>query len=238
MNDKCSSDIQQADCCDQQDCCPSSTCGVSQGPTGGRGWWKTAVFTIVMLLVAGMVAYSILTPESDAASTPAGEVSEVLMVPVVPDNAPGTRGPTLLNKTASASDDALASLVDGELTSLYNLDGIFPDHDFVFVLLSGDDNVSTTQVARLVVEAAAKIQAQNVGVGIFTLSPDNPEFGYTVDRLSIPGLPAVLALSDTGSIYPVIGEITETSLLQTYLGSCGTSSSCPPSGSSSSSCCP
>ena len=221
MNNKCSDDIQKPDCCDQEDCCPPSSRNKTPETTGGRRWWKTAVFAVVMLIVAGMIAYSILAPETDATNIPISEVSAASTTPSLPDNSPATPS-------------------SGELTSLYNLDVIFADHDFIFVILPASDSESTTEAARLVAEAEAKIQAQDVRVGIFTLSQDNPEFATTADRWSIFQFPAVLALYKDGSGQLVAYDITETKLLQAYLGACGgtSSSCCPPSGGNSNSCCP
>ena len=185
MNHQSEDEIQRAGCCAEGDCCPSSSCDAPQEPSDRRPRWKTPVFVVVMVLVVAMVAYSVLTPDTGAA------------VPTI-ENVPG---------------GALTALVDRELTSLYNLDGIFPDHDFAFVILPGKDEASTTQVARLIAKATSLIEAQDVHVGVFTLSPDSPEFTYVVDRLGILGLPAVLAWNDNGTIYPVAGEITETTFV-------------------------
>ena len=211
MNHQSEAEIQKAGCCVEGECCPSSSCDAPQEPPGRRPRWKTPVFVVVMVLAVAMAAYSVLTPDTGAA------------VPTI-ENVPG---------------GALTALVDRELTSLYNLDGIFPEHDFAFVILPGKDEASTTQVARLIANATSLIEAEDVHVGVFTLSPDSPDFANVVDRLGILGLPAVLAWNYDGTIYPVAGEITETGLLQAYLGCCGSSSSCcPVSPNSSSSCCP
>lgn len=242
MNDKRSDDTQQTGCCDQGECCPSSSCNATQGPVGGRGWWKTAVFGAVMLLAVGLMAHSILTRETDTIDATTSEAPTA--PPNTPNNAPVTQGtgePTSPEKTAGVPNNTADNLGDGKLTSIENLDGIFIDYDFVFVILPANDSQSTTKAAHQVAEAAGKIQTQGVRVGIFTLSPDNPEFASTADRWSIFLFPAVLALNKDGSGHLIAYGITETKLLQAYLGACsGSSSSCCPTSSpgSSGSCCP
>lgn len=213
MNDKCCDDSQQEDCHAQGECCPPSSSSSTDGHSGGSGW-KTAIFATVMLLVIGMMTYSVVTRETGAADTPAGQVSTIPTTPNAPSNAPITPG-------------------SGKLTLVENLNDAFTDdYDFVFVVLPGSDDDLNTEVSRYVTEAAARIQAQDaIPVGTFTLSRNDPKSTN----------PSVLISSKYGSKYLVTAGITETKLLQAYLGACsGSSSSCCPTSSpgSSSSCCP
>ena len=198
------------------------------------------VFAVVMLVVVGLIAYSILTQEIDTADTSA---SNVPVTPTTSSNAIVTTNngeSTLQEETAGASNNVPATPGNRELTSMENVDNMFADHDFIFVILPASDGDSTMEAIRKVAEAAAKIQAQNIRVGIFTLSRDNPEFANTANIWSIFQFPAVLAFNKDGNGHLVAYGITETKLLQAYLGACGgtSSSCCPPSGSSSNSCCP
>ena len=219
MNYKCCNDGQQKDCCAQGECCSTPTSSSTNGQSGG-GRWKTAIFIIVMVMVTGLMIYSILTHKTDTAVMPSPEVSAAPAVPFVPT-------------------DALSTTGSRKLTPVESLDEVFAhDYDFVLVVLSGSDDNLNMEVSRYVAQAAAKIQAQDIiTVGTFTMSTNNPKSIDTSVLLSSK----YGAKLKYGNKYLVTDEITETKLLQAYLGFCnGSSSSCCPTStsSSSSSCCP
>ena len=98
-----------------------------------------------------------------------------------------------------------------------NLAAKFTDHDFIFVILPGNDSDSTKTLANRVAEATAKIEAKGARVETITLSASDPEFSITTERLAITQLPAVLAISISGNGAIITGDITEGKLLQTYV---------------------
>lgn len=219
MNDQCCNDDKQEDCCAREECCPASNPGLSNGQSG-RKWWKTAIFSAVMLVVIGLVAYSILTYETDAIVPPPVEVAGASAAPVPTDTSPviqESRQPT----TIEDLDDAFTH-----------------DYDLVFIVLSGRDDKLNDEVSLYVISAAEIIQAQDsISVGIFT----------TGTNASSANNPSVIVSGKDGAGYNdsnkyiLTSDITETKLLQVYVGICnGTSSSCcPPSTpDSSSGCCP
>ena len=129
-------------------------------------------------------------------------------------------------------------IADLKLTE--NLAAKFTDHDFIFVTLPDNDIKSTKTLTRQISDAAAKIEATGARVETIILSPDDPEFSITMKRLGIGQVPAVLAISASGNGAIIAGDITEKSLLQTYLTvlqppicAPGSSSGCCGGGSSS-----
>ena len=76
---------------------------------------------------------------------------------------------------------------------------------------------STKAVDQTVADAIEKIKVDGIVADVLTLSPQDPEFQVTADRLKISKFPAILLLAATGSGAIINGDITETKLLQTYL---------------------
>jgi len=224
MSDKGSEKVQKTDCCPQKDCCPSPVDTTKPQPPSRQPWWKIAVFALGMLMIAGAASYSIITRHINALNTPLDKSG-------IPQIASSTGG------------NASNILGLGDLAWVQNLSTAFAKHDFIFVILSSNDDDSTKKVASQVANVEAKIKAEGGSVGNLTLSPSDPEFSTTVERLAIQQLPAVLPISKSGNAAIVTGNFTETDLLQTYLVVSKSSSSCCPSSSNSSSpsssgCCP
>jgi hypothetical protein len=226
MNEKGSEKTPKTDCCDQKGCCPSPTDSSEQQPPSKKKWWKIAVFAFGMLMVIGAIVYSLTIRNSAASSAPLGNVQSIGSAIV--GSAPGTT-------------------VIGDLKWTQNLTAKFTDHDFIFVILPGNDGNSNKILSKRVSDASAKIEARGARIETIALSASDPELLITIKRLAIGELPAVLAITNTGNIRIVTGDITEGTLLQTYVivtqpvcvpggssGCCGGGSS---SGGSSSGCC-
>ena len=163
-----------------------------------KQWWKIAIFTLVILLVAGAVTYALTTRSSAASSGPLsnGDV------------------PSLGSNT---SQNAPASTGVGDLNWVKNLPAKLADHDLIFVILPDSDSNSTNTLATRVAGAAAKIEARGVRVETLTLSTSDPELSITAERLAIAQLPAVIAIGPSGNGLILTGDITEGKLLQAYL---------------------
>ena len=164
---------------------------------------KIALFALGMVIVMGIVAYSLVTRNSNSASA---------------GTSPGND---------SSSTTGIAGLAWAQTVSAK-----FAEQDFVFVILPGTDG-ATQKIAPIVASAAAKIQAQGVRTDILTLNPSDPEVSITAERLAIPQLPAILALGASGNGVIIANDITETKLLQAYLTASkacapGASSGCCP----------
>ena len=99
---------------------------------------------------------------------------------------------------------------------LKNISQKFINSDFIFVILPGSAD-STRTVDQTVAGTLEKIKGDGAVADVYTLSPQDPEFQVTTDRLKISKLPSVLLFSATGNGAIINGDITETKLLQAYL---------------------
>lgn len=174
--------------------------------------WKIAVFAAVIILIAGIAIYSLMSKNTSTATAASNN-----------NAAPSA--------VANASNTQAKPGIE-ELNWVKNISTRFADHAFVFVILPGN-NDATEKVAGLVGRTAATIQEQGVNVDTVTLNSSDPELKITTDRLAITQLPAVLAFASSGNGAFITGEITETKLLQAYLV---VSRTCVPGASSG--CCP
>ena len=121
-----------------------------------------------------------------------------------------------------------------ELATLTDLNKVAAETDGVFVYLPGRDTGTTNDAPTSQLEAAVKtMKAQGVTVEIFTLKTDAPEYTPLASQMAIPG---VIAMAKGRGMAPVTGDITENSLIQSFVaasssGGCGPASAgCGPSG--------
>jgi len=155
-------------------------------------WWKIAALALGIILIAAAGTYALTTRNSAASSGLPGNV------PSIGSNTSNTMG-------------------IGDLMWVKNLNAKFTDHNFIFVILPGSDNDSTTTLTNRVAETSAMVEVKGARPDTITLSANDPEFSITTERLAITQLPAVLAISVSGNGAILIGDITVGKLLQTYL---------------------
>jgi hypothetical protein len=149
-----------------------------------------------MLMIVGATSYSLITRHINASSAPLDKSC----IPQI------------------GTDQYIPNIFGlGDLAWVQNLSITFIEHDFIFVILPDSDIKSAKTLTNQVSDATAKIEAQGARVETITLSPDDPEFSITMHRLTIGGVPAVLAISTNGNGAIMTGDITEEDILQTYL---------------------
>jgi hypothetical protein len=157
-------------------------------------WWKIGLCALGVLMVAGAIIYSLMIRNGATA---------------------GASANTLTAPTAAANN-AQTSTGIGELNWTKNLGKNYANSDFIFVVLPG--SADTAKAVDLAVAGTIdKIKGDGAVADAFTLSPQDPEFQITADRLKISKFPAILLLSPTGNGAIINGDITETKLLQAYL---------------------
>jgi len=171
-------------------------------------WWKIALLALGVLMIAAAVTYTLVTRTSAATASRAADIS----------------------KTVTAANVA-ASGGEGELNWVKNLNTKFESNDFVMVIFPGNDEL-TGKADQLVKIASEKIRQDGTNIEAMTLSPTDPEFQPTLDRLAIQKLPAVRIIAPTGQGETIKGDITETKILQAYLS---LQKACVPGASG---CCP
>lgn len=157
-------------------------------------WWKIAICVLGILMIAGAVTYTLMTRASASSTV----------------RTSGSPAPSATAANASASNGA------GEMKWVENLNSKWASNDFIVVVFPGNDDL-TGKANQTVNGALEKIRQAGTAVEAMTLSPSDPEFQPTLNRLAIQKLPAVLVLAATGQGAVIKGDITETKLLQAYL---------------------
>jgi hypothetical protein len=153
-------------------------------------WWKIGLCALGVLLIAGAIIYALVIRNGTSANT--------------------------ATTPAAAANNAQTSTGIGELNWAKNISKNYANSSYVFVILPGNAD-STKAVDQTVADAIEKIKVDGIVADVLTLSPQDPEFQITVDRLKISKFPTILLLAATGSGAIISGDITETKILQTYL---------------------
>ena len=216
-------------------------CGCHTSGSSGKARW---VISAVVLLVAGVlvvramtkteavsaqpVASTFATPVAASAAVPVA-TSETIPVaaseatPVVPAQGVPAVNPTAVAKPAEASEGTT-------IGAFTELNTVAAKSDAVFVYLLGKEETSVNASATKAMQAAVRtIEAKGSKCAIFTLKAGSPDYANLASQVTRPG---VLAMVKGKGMNAVSGEITETSLVQSYVaassaGGCG-SGGCAP----------
>ncbi|MCX6005659.1 MAG: hypothetical protein NTZ34_00125 [Chloroflexi bacterium] len=188
-------------------------------------WWKVGLCAIVVLLIAGVITYTLMTRTSASSATPTASS------PTAP--AASSPASATINSTTPTATAANAPATDGTPNWVKSLDSKWETNDIIFVLFPGDADL-TSKADQTVKSALIQLKKSGAAVDGMTLSSTDPEFRLTLEQLAIQKLPAVLILKSTGQGGVIKGDITETKLLQGYLSL--TKSTCAPGAGPG--CCP
>ncbi|MDP2990028.1 MAG: hypothetical protein Q8O57_05630 [Kiritimatiellota bacterium] len=200
-------------------------CGCHAGGPAGRIRW--IVGAIIILAAGVLVARAILKNNSASAekATPGFASLPVAgQMPVPVANAvPAT----------TATPAAPATVAVKELGALSELNAVAADTGGVFVFLPGKNEPLIKAPLAQMRSAAKTIEAQGQKIGLFTLKTDSPDYAQVAAQMQVPG---VLAMVKGRGMVPVLGDITETKLIQGFVaassgGGCGPSpAGCGPAG--------
>jgi len=157
-------------------------------------WLKIGLCALGVLMIAGAIVYSLMIRNGANSSVSANAASA----------------------TTAAANNAQTSTGIGELNWVKDVSQKFINSDFIFVILPGSAD-STKTVDQTVAGTLEKIKGDGAVADVYTLSPQDPEFQITADRLKITKFPAVLLFAAAGNGAIINGDITETKLLQAYL---------------------
>lgn len=209
---------QQAEAC-------GAGCSCHGGAGGGGNRW---VFGVLVLVIAGVLVARAMLKTDDTApeKVTTGFVPVQATAPVPEPAQSATPTPTLV---ATVSDAAAWK----EIAAFSELNAVARDTDAVFVVVPGKGD-ATAQVPRIPVESAVKtIGAKGQKIAVFTLKPDSKDYGQIAAQMTVPG---VLAIVKGGGMSATAGDVTEATLIQTFVaasssGGCGPASGgCGPRG--------
>jgi hypothetical protein len=220
-------------------------CGVGcachgSGASGKARW----VICAIVLAVAGILVVRAMTktdaasaqPQSTAFATPVASPAGVPVAasettpeaapeatPVVPAQGVPSVSPTVVAEPAAASAETM-------IGAFAELNTVAARSDAVFVYLLGKEETSGSAPATKAMQAAVRtIEAKGSKCAIFTLKAGSPDYASLAPQVARPG---VLAMVKGKGMSAVMGEITETKLVQSYVaassaGGCG-SGGCAP----------
>ena len=213
-------------------CGPGCDCGSPSG--SGRA--KLAISLVVLLAVAGIIAYKAFSGGRQDASNAVAGREEGFTIAAAAQNA-------TLEKESSAQDrgepDKAAPSVKGDtrigkyLESLSELNKLALDQDAVFIFVPGKkDEVASDTTRTAVLSAQKTLNSKGIRVGLYTLQTTSPDFSAMSSQFQVP---AILVACKGRGMGAVSGEVTETKLLQAFIAS-SRAGGCCPSGDSSSDC--
>ncbi|MFO8007732.1 MAG: hypothetical protein R6V05_08360 [Candidatus Brocadiia bacterium] len=213
-------------------CRPGCNCAV---PSSG-GKVKAAICLVVLLAVAGIIAYKAFSSRQQDGSNTVATRAQGFAADTAAQN-PG------LERESSAQDrgepnKAALSARDGtrigeHLESLSELNEVALDQDAVFIFVPAKkDEVASDTTRTAVFSGQRTLDSNGIKVGLYALqttSPDYPEISSQVQ------LPAVLVACKGRGMRAVSGEVTETKLLQMFMA-VSRAGGCCPAGSGASGC--
>ena len=176
---------------------------------------RQVVGVIVLLAAAGLVARAVVKNGGASANT----------------TTPGYAAVTTMAETPSLANAATAIK---EIAALSELNTVATNTDAVFVFLPGTNAASEKAPTAQIQAAARTIESQGRKIGLFTLKADSPEYKQLATQTPVP---AVLAMVKGRGMSAVCGEITETKLVQAFVGA-SSAGGCCGGGSSSAGCGP
>ncbi len=214
-------------------CGPGCDCGSPSG--SGRA--KLAISLVVLLTVAGIIAYKALNGrQPDGSNILVGrEEAGAFNIAATAQNAALEKESAAQDKVepnkvaAPAKEDAR---IGKYLKSMSELNKVALDQDAVFIFLPGKrDEVASDTTSAAVLSAQKALKSKNIKVGLYTLQTASPDYSAMSVRVQVP---AVLVVCKGRGMGAVSGELTETKLLLAFMassraGGCGPSG-CGPSG--------
>ncbi len=201
-------------------------CDCNADGSGGRVRWITGI--VILSVAGGLVARAML---KDNGATRQEDETTFAVVASTADVSPqsGASEPAI----EGLKDEVVATIAGKELATLADLNTLAAETDGVFVYLPGTDTDSAKAAPVSQLEGAAQtIKARGVNVGIFTLKTDAPEYTQLASQVTVPG---VIAMAKGRGMVPVTGDITENSLIQSFVAA-SSAGGCGPSAGSG--CCP
>lgn len=203
---------QQAEACGPE-------CGCHATGISGRMRW--VVGSVVLVAAAAMAARAIVKNNSASVDPAAPGFADLA----------GTADMTSL--TIPPANDASTNTAAGkEISALSELNTVAADTNAVFVFLPDRKEKAGNAPTAQIQSAVRTIEARGSKIGVFILKPGGRDYERITAQVAVPG---VLAMVKGRGMKAVSGEITETKLVQAFVGAssgggCGSSAK--------SGCCP
>ena len=208
-------------------CGPGCDCG---SPSGG-GKAKIVITLVVLLVVAGIIAYKAFSGgQRDANNAATGDKKGFAIAATAPNAAPGEE-PSAQDRVepAQAAPSVKNDTRIGQyIKSMSELNKVALNQDAVFIFIPAkEDETAGRATSAAVLSAQKALHAKNVKVGLFTLKTTSPDFRTLSSQVQVP---AILVACKGRGMASVSGEVTETKLLQAFMassrarGCCGASS--------------
>jgi len=202
------------------DCAPGCACH----STGSSGRKRVILGTIVLLVAVALVARAVI--KTNAA--PSQPDAAAFTSPIVAQTPPAESVSATPAVEAAKTPDTFVAKEIGTLTELNTL---AVANDAVFVYIPGKNGSSSNPPAAAMQSAAKRIGSQGVKIGFFALKAGTRDHDLIAAQMSVPG---VLAAVKGRGMSAASGDITETKLIQAFVGAssaggCG-AGGCGPAG--------
>lgn len=203
-------------------CAPGCACHATG--SSGRLCWVLGV--IVLLVAATLVARAVV--KNHGASTEPDGTAFAPLVPATTENQTPANPPATAEATEAGTTRSIASLSELNTLAVAN--------DAVFVYIPGRDGSLGDPPTAAMKSAASRITSQGYKIALFTLQAGSRDHEQLAAQMSVPG---VLAAVKGRGMSAVSGEITETKLIQGFVGAgnCGPTG-CGPAGCGPAGCGP
>ena len=192
--------------------------------TGPWGRKRVVLGTIVLVVAVALVARAVI--KTNAA--PSEPETAAFALPTVSETPPAESAPATPPVETTKTP---VSFVAKEIGALSELNTLAAATDAVFVYIPGKDGASSNPPAAAMQSAAKRIESQGAKIGFFTLKAGTRDHDLLAAQMSVPG---VLAAVKGRGMSATSGDITETKLIQAFVGAssaggCG-AGGCGPAG--------
>ena len=197
-----------------QSCGPDCACNAKRTLSPRT---RLILFSIIMIAAAGAFGASLLKKSHSADTTrPPTYAAAIAANAALP--ASGPTSPSA-NRSATAKTFSIAPLA-----SLASLDTLARETDGVFIVLVNSDAEMTRPLRQEIAAAAATIDSRGMRMAAYQLSAASTDFAALKTQMQLPGV--LVAAKGKGMRSVPAGDLTQTKLLQAWLGAMQPSGCC------------
>ena len=186
-------DVGQSPCCEGSDCCSQT---ISLGNRRGN-WWKTLIFSAVILLACAITAYSLFRQRPAAAGS------------------------------SCCATGSAESIGIGEAATVEGLGDMVTGANLALIVFPRQGDSLSVNITATIDSLKSEIGTDSTGLRTITLYPDNPSYIVAINHYDINEYPAVLALGNNVSRVLTQTSINKNLILDLYRKSKAGSACCP-----------